>query len=83
MEDAGRLLQVFLCINLLWFLFIYFFCSPGWLLTRLSSVYGMHLLKDVSWSADNPEIVCKTQTNVPVIAERGRLSPPQHWPNRS
>jgi len=31
-----------------------FFHSRGWLLTRLNSIYCVHLLKEVSWSTDNP-----------------------------
>lgn len=31
-----------------------FFFSQGWLLTRLNSIYCMQLLKEVSWSTDNP-----------------------------
>lgn len=45
---GGKPLQGFLCISLL------FFFSQGWLLTRLNSIYCMQLLKEVSWSTDNP-----------------------------
>lgn len=30
------------------------FFSQGWLLTRLNSIYCTQLLKEVSWSTDNP-----------------------------
>lgn len=47
-KTGGKLLQGFLCVSLL------FFFSQGWLLTRLNSIYCMQLLKEVSWSTDNP-----------------------------
>lgn len=50
-QKGEKLLQGFLCINLLC---CCFFFSQGWLLTRLNSIYCMQLLKEVSWSTDNP-----------------------------
>lgn len=47
-DRRGKAAAGFLCISLL------FFFSQGWLLTRLNSIYCMQLLKEVSWSTDNP-----------------------------